>query len=186
MTKYFTSIVKLYSTTLFKSLSKNNNILNISKEFLKLKDIFAEDFSILENISAPVYSLQEQNQLLSAVLSKINLSVDLKNFLQVLLENKRLMLFPQIAEHFDILVHEALGNKTVEITLSEGVSSAEQKKIKEQLEVMLLSKIDISFKEDKNILAGIIVKTDNKMFDASLRTKFTNLTESVTKKIALL
>ena len=186
MTKYFTSIVKLYSTTFFESVAKKNNILNISKEFSKLKDIFAEDFSILESISAPVYSMQEQSQLLSAALSKINLSVDLKNFLQVLLENKRLMLFPLIAGHFDILVHEASGNKIGEVTLSEDVSSAQQKKIKEQLEVMLSSKMDISFKEDKNILAGIIIKTDNKMFDTSLRTKFTNLTDSVTKKIALL
>ncbi len=186
MTKYFTNIVKLYSTAFFEYVAKNNNIVNASKDFLKLKDVFAQGSSILESIAAPVYSQQEQIQLLSAVLNKIEVSLDMVNFIQVLLVNKRLELFPLIADYFNLLAHEYSVEKLVEVTLSHQVSSAEKEKIKQELEGALSSKIEVLFKEDKKILAGTIVKIDNKMFDASLRTKFTNLTDSVTKKIALL
>lgn len=184
--KYFTNTVKLYSTALFEYALEQKKIVALSEDFLKLKNIFVQDSSVIENIAAPVYSKNEQTQLLSAILGKLNLSSEMNNFLQVLLENKRLKLLPLIAGHFDALAHEHSGNKIVEVTLVDEAYLAQKKEIIKQLENIFSSKMDVSFKQDKEILAGIIIKTDNKMFDASLRTKFANLTDSITKKIALL
>lgn len=186
MEKYFTNAVKLYSTAFFEIASENKKISNLSKEFSQLKAIFANDSSIIKNIAAPVYSKQEQQKLLSVVADKLKISSEMINLINVLLENKRLELFLLIADHFDVLMHESLGTKIVEVTLNEEVSLEEQKIIQKELEESFSSKLDLSFKKDEKILAGIIVKTDNKMFDASLRTKFTNLTDSVTKKMDLL
>lgn len=186
MEKYFTNAVKLYSTAFFKVASENKKSSKLVKEFSKLKEFFAEDYSIIKNIAAPVYSTQEQHKLLSVVADKLKISLEMINFIHVLLDNKRLELFPLIADHFEVLMHEASGTKIVEVTLNEEASVLKQKTIKKQLEDIFSTKLDLSFKKDEKILAGIIVKTDNKMFDASLRTKFTNLTDSVTKKMALL
>lgn len=186
MIKYFTNAVKLYSMAFFEFASENKKISSITKDFFKLKDLFAKTPSIIENIAAPVYSKQEQQQLLSVVTEKLKLSSEMINFLHVLLENKRLELFPLIADYFDLLMHESSGTKIIEVTLNEEASSLEQETIRKQLEDIFSSKLDLSFKKDEEIIAGIIVKTENKMFDASLRTKFTNLTDSVTKKMALL
>ncbi|MCT4634750.1 MAG: ATP synthase F1 subunit delta [Rickettsiales bacterium] len=186
MEKYFTNAVRLYSTAFFEIASEKGKISSLAKEFTKLKSCFVGDSSIIKNIAAPVYSKQEQQKLLSVVADKLGFSSEMINFIYVLLANKRLKLFPLIADHFEVLMHESLGTKIVEVTLNEEVSLAEQKTINKQLEDVFSSKLDLSFKTDEKILAGIIVKTDNKMFDASLRTKFTNLTDSVTKKMALL
>lgn len=186
MAKHFINAVKLYSVAFFEFASENKKTSKLDKDFSKLKEVLARDPSILESISAPVYSKQEQQQLLSVVTDKLKISTEMINFIHVLLENKRLKLFPLIADHFDVLMHEASGTKLVEVTLNEEASSVEQKTIKKQLEDIFSSRLDLSFKKDEEILAGIIVKTENKMFDASLRTKFTNLTDSVTKKMALL
>ena len=186
MTKYFTNIVKLYSTAFFEYARERKIVSRLSEDFTKLKELFLQNSSAIENISAPIYSREEQINLLASVIKDLKLSKEMENFTYVLLENKRLSLLPLISAYFNVLVNEYLGNKIVEVTLSDAVSSKEQDKIKNQLEDIFSSKVDLSFKEDENIIAGIIIKTDNKMFDASLKTKFTNLTDSVSKKIALL
>ena len=57
---------------------------------------------------------------------------------------------------------------------------------KEKLEEILDSKVELSFKLAPKILGGIIIKIDNKMFDASLASKFNYLTNAVQEQIALL
>ena len=186
VTKYFASAIKLYSTALFSYAIENKISSKLLEDFIKLKDVLAQNSSVISDISAPIYSKQEQDKLLSAIISKLGLSKEMINFIYVLAQNKKLTLLPLIAEHFYVLMSNHLGNKIVEVTLSNAVSLLEKNKIKTQLEKIFLTKLEISFKQDEKILAGIVIKTDNKMFDASLRTKFASLTDSVTKKIALL
>lgn len=184
MTKYFTNTVKLYSETIFKHAEENGIISHIWEDFLKLKDVLSNKNSTLDVISAPIYSEEEQRLLISAITKDLNLSKDMVNILHILSHNKRLLLFPLILEHFHILMNNSLGIKELEAITAKPLSKSEQDNITKRLEKLFSSKININFTEDKDILAGIIIKTDNKMFDASLKTKLTDFNESVCKKLA--
>lgn len=186
MAKYFTNLVKLYSVALFEYGVKKKITHKLWEDFTSLKGIFCEDSSIIGIISAPIYSEDEQSQILTAVLKKFKLSDEMTNFIYMLVRNKRMAIFPLILEYFYILMNDSEGRKMLEVTLCSKASIEEQLHIEKCLEKVFSAKIEASFKEDEKILAGIIVKTDNKMFDASLRTKLTDLTDSVSKKIALL
>lgn len=186
MSKYFTNKVELYSLALFNFANTGNLSSNFLDKLLKLKNFIDENSSIVEKISAPIFSKKEQDQLILKLVEAIKLPKEMLNFLRVLIQNNKFTLLPLIIEHFQLLMTKQSGSKIIEIILSDQVSDLEQKKIRHALEKIFSTNIELSFEEDKEILAGIIVKTENKMFDASLKTKFTNLTESVRRKVALL
>lgn len=183
MAKYFTNTVKLYSETIFKHTQENGIIAHIWKDFSKLKDILSNNNSIINIVSAPIYSEEEQKQLINTIIEDLDLSKDMINFLYILSQNKRLSLLPQIIDYFHILMKAASGTQQVEAIIAKALSKEEQDKIIKRLEKLFSSKIDINFIENKDILAGIIIKTDNKMFDASLKTKLADFNESVSKKL---
>ncbi len=184
MTRYFTNTVKLYSETIFKHVEENGIISHIWKDFLKLQDALSAENNIINIISAPIYSEKEQKQLIDAVIKDLKLTKEMINILHILSHNKRLLLFPLILEHFHILMNDSLGIQKFEAIIAKPLSKEEQDKITKRLEKLFSSKIEINFTEDRDILAGIIIKTDNRMFDASLKTKLTDFNESVSKKLA--
>jgi len=84
------------------------------------------------------------------------------------------------------LLAESSGKKIVELIVSKELSSKEQDKIKQQLKDVLDSEIQTCFKIDPKIIGGVVVKVDNKMFDASLLSRFLYLSHAIKKQIDLI
>jgi F-type H+-transporting ATPase subunit delta len=186
MMQYCTDIVKIYAIALFDYAIEKKIIDSIAKEVLTLQAILLQDITLLENISAPIYSEVEQIQLLQDVINNLSLSKEMANLLYLLAKNKRLHSLMDILGIFNMHLSEYSGNKIVEATISYEFSKKEQDLFKTNLENHLSSKIELSYKIDPKILGGMIIKIDNKMLDASLRNKFTNLSNIIESKIALL
>lgn len=92
----------------------------------------------------------------------------------------------EVLEVFILLRKKDLGLKMVEVVLSSELTDLELKKLSKILEEKLNSKIELKVKIEESVLGGIIVKVDNLMFDASLRSKFNNLSQIVENRIAAL
>lgn len=186
MTQYFTHIVKLYSSSLFTYAIENKLVSKIIEDIEKIENNLLSDESLIKSIAAPIFSENEQHQIISSIAAKLKLIPETINFIDSLAKNKRLKLLKNILDLFKILAIESSGAKVVEVTLSENLSAVKQDAVKSQLETIFASNLIINFKQDPSIISGIIVKFNNKMLDASLKTKFTNLTNAMEKEIALL
>lgn len=186
MTKYCTDIIKIYATAFF-DYAKESGLLELSfNEVLKLQEILQTNTTLLEIISAPIYSYKEQMDLIEDITKSLSLSKELLNLLGILAENRRLYALSDILEKFNILLIEHSGNKIVEATINHEMYKEDQIIFKENLEKQLSLKIELSYKIDPSILGGVIIKMDNRMLDASLKTKFSNLISNIEREIALL
>ncbi len=186
MSKYCTSVEMLYSTAFFSYAVEHNMLESIAAEVIKLEEVILSNPTIIEEVAAPIYSDQEQKQLLNDISKTLKLSKEFSNFLGILAVNQRLTLLSDILRNFKVIYSEYLGNKIVEVTVSQELQTQDKTKLVKKLEEILASKLQLSFKEDPKILGGMIIKFNNKMLDASLESKFIYLTDAVKKKIALL
>jgi F-type H+-transporting ATPase subunit delta len=180
--QYYTDTVKLYATALFNYALANKMLDKISEEILNLQSIYLD----IETVAEPIYSGAEQIKLLQDISQSLKLSKETENLLNLLSKNKRLHLLEEIFKYFDILVSEYSGNKIVELIVSKELSLKEQDEVKQQLEDVLESKIQICLKIDPKIIGGVVVKVDNKMFDASLQSRFLYLSHAIKKQIDLI
>ena len=186
VTEYCTDVVKLYAKAFFDYAVSQDIIIEAAKEVTKFQSSILQNPILIQTISAPIYSEQEQHQLLLKLVQTLHLSKEIANLLDILAKNKRLNLLIDIFKNFNLLLSEYSGNKIVEVIVSQKLLAKEQNEIKKHLEEILSSKIELFFKIEPKILGGMIIKVDNKMLDASLRSKFAYLTNAVKKKIALL
>ncbi len=186
MSKYCTSIEMLYSTAFFSYVVEHNMLELIAKEVNSLEEVIANNPEIIEEVAAPIYSDQEQIQLLNDIIKTLKLSKEFSNFIKLLAANQRLTLLSSILRNFKVIYSEYLGHKIVEVTVSQKLQEKDRSKLVQKLEETLAAKLELSIKEDPKILGGMIVKFNNKMLDASLESKFIYLTDAVKKKIALL
>lgn len=186
MVQYFTNTVKLYSTSLF-SYSIDNKILdNVAKDCANLANLFAQNSALLKNASAPIYSEIKQQEILGVAISALNCAKETVNFIFLLARNKRLSLLDKIIAHFILLYKNHLGKKLIEVTSSYAMSEKEIQELQKKLEQIYSAEIELTLKQDPEILGGLIIKQNNQMLDASLKTKFENLTNMVAQEIALL
>jgi len=184
--QYFTSIVKLYSTSLFNYALENKILDKISKDFAKLAEIFSANPSVLKKAAAPIYSEIDQQQIMQKEISALKCAKETINFISTLAKNKRLALLDKITDHFNLLYKSHLGKKNVEVISSYVMSEKEILELQKKLEKIYAAEIDLVMKIDPNIIGGLVIKHDNKMYDGSLKTKFENLTHKVYEEIALL
>jgi F-type H+-transporting ATPase subunit delta len=126
------------------------------------------------------------SDLIGEVLSEVagdvvsSLGDKLKNFLMLLIEEKRM---PAL-EEINVLFHQLMAdyNRVVEahVISAFALSKAQQKGFYGFLEKRLDSKVSIDFQEDRSLIGGALVRSGNWVLDGTIRGKLTRLDEVLT------
>lgn len=186
MTKFYSNIVKLYAESLFSIAKSGDSFTVIKKDVEKLFELFSQKEDLIKLMSAPIFKSKEQFKFIDAIVKNYKISEIFANFLRRVALNNRLSIIFKVLESFILLDKSDQGIKMVEVELSSKLTEAEQKKLVKILEDKLNAKVEMKIKVQESILGGIIIKVDNKMYDASLRSKFINLNQIVENRIAVL
>ncbi|MBQ4493354.1 MAG: ATP synthase F1 subunit delta [Elusimicrobiaceae bacterium] len=100
-------------------------------------------------------------------------------FISLLVEEKRFSLASAIERELLSLLDKRQNLARVEITSVLPLDNAEQKQIGQVLSKYFKTSLNLSFKEDKNILGGIIVKKEDLCIDGSILGRLKNLEQAL-------
>lgn len=186
MAKFYSNIVKLYAESLFSFAKSGDDFIVIKRDIEKLHELFSQQEYLIKLMSAPIFKAKEQFKIIDTIVKNYQISELVTSFLRRIALNNRLSIIFGILDSFILLDKSHQGIKMVEVELSKALTKAEQKKLNKLLEDKLNAKVEMKIKVKESILGGIIIKVDNKMYDASLRSKFINLNQIVENRIAVL
>jgi len=98
-------------------------------------------------------------------------TVQQRNFVRILVDNRRLLLLPEIVAIFEALRAEA--EKTVNVVVDSAfeLSAAQQEKIKKSLKARMGREIKLVCKVNKELLGGVVIRAGDKVIDGSARTR---------------
>ena len=102
-------------------------------------------------------------------------ALELRNFLQLLADNRRLRLLPEIAAQFSALRSEAERIADVEVISASPLSGDESKKLQAALERRLGRAVRLHPQIDKALIGGAIVRYGDFVVDGSLRGRIERL-----------
>ncbi len=104
----------------------------------------------------------------------------LDRFVKVLAEEGALNLWPEIERELTLLFGKASGKEAAEL-----VTAREEVKINtglvEALNVAAKKKLEISRTADQELIGGVVLKTDDLIFDASVKTQLSKLKSELSK-----
>jgi len=103
-----------------------------------------------------------------------------RNFLEVLAENRRLGLLPEIAAQYEVLRTEAEKVVDVEVVSARDLDGAQQARLAQALRGRLGREVRMHTRTDASLIGGAIVRAGDLVIDGSLKGRLERLASEMT------
>ena len=130
---------------------------------------------IKEIIENPAIAFNQKKPLLDKVLGQ-----DIgASFISLLVQAKRFYLAQNIEQELLVLLNKRQGLLQAQITAAIPLDLKEQERLQKVLSEYFKSPLKLSFKEDKNIIGGLIIKQEDLCIDGSILGQLKNLEQTL-------
>ena len=103
------------------------------------------------------------------------------NFLKLLLENGRVAVLPEIAEHFEALKAKIENSVDAVVTSAAPLSEARMQEITASLKARLGREVKLTSEIDDNLIGGAVIRAGDVVIDGSLRARLESLAHALVK-----
>jgi F-type H+-transporting ATPase subunit delta len=177
------TIARPYAKALF-DLANGEQKLAVWSNALRAAATVVADASAKRSLSNPAFDDGARAALVGSIASAIKggerfATPEGKNLLQILAENDRLTVLPQIAAQFDLLKAEAENKVNVTVTSATPVDKTLADQIKKSLEQRLKRTVELTLNIDASLIGGAVIQADDMVIDGSVRTRLQRLTEAL-------
>lgn len=163
-----------YADSLFELAKEKHKCNEIYEQLCSLNKIFESNEDIKLFFCSFSISKEEKFRLLENDFSKY-FDILIINFLKLLINKYRIQFLSKIEKEFRLIYNNYKNIKEVSVISAIKLKPEEKENISKLLGEKFQKVIEISEVVDPSIIGGIIVKYDEKILDASLRSKITNL-----------
>ena len=164
-----------YATAVFELAQEQNVLDALEKDFVALRTMIHESADLARLVRAPVFSRDEQEKGMDAILHRMEAAPLTRRFVLLLAQKRRLFALADIIRAFEALLARQRGEVTAEVTSARPLNDAETAELKAALKAKLGRDARLAAHVDPSLLGGLIVKVGSRMIDSSLRTKLNGL-----------
>lgn len=171
-------VSKAYAQSLTE-LARDANV-DAAKELTDLSILINENNNLENVLFLDVFTVEEKISVMEEVLSKLKVSAIVKNFVNFLINEKRISIFPLIFKEVIVIDDHNKGFLRGTIEGSESDVSAEFKaKMTAYLKEKLGLTTELSYVKNEGITAGYKVTVEDLQLDASLENQLVKFKDSV-------
>lgn len=164
-----------YAAALFELAKDGGAIDAVSADLDSLYSLLAESEDLRRLTKSPVFSAEQQENAISAVLDRAGIGGLTAKFVKLVAKNRRLFALESMIKGFRALAAADRGAATAEVTVAEPLTDSRRAAISEALQAVTGKTVDIDVKVDPKILGGLVVRLGSRMVDASLKTKLNSI-----------
>lgn len=172
---FVSGVAGRYATALFELASEAGAVDAVKADLDSFNALIAESDDLKRLVRSPVFSSEEQEKAIAAILAKAGISGLAGNFFKTVAANRRLFAVEAIVRAYDTLVAEARGEVVAEVTVAQPLSDAHAATLKEALDTMTGKHVKLAVEVDPSLLGGLKVKIGSRLVDASLKTKLNSI-----------
>ncbi|XZG70439.1 F0F1 ATP synthase subunit delta [Chitinibacteraceae bacterium HSL-7] len=170
------TVARPYAEAVFR-LAKESGTLDQWSNALGNLAVVAQDQTALDVVANPQFTPAHLQQLLEGLLGTV--SAEVKNFIAVVLENRRFTALPEIASLFDALKNAEQGEVKADVVSAFPLNDAQVAELTTLLSTELKRRVDAEVTVDPDLIGGVTVKVGDLMVDASVRGKLNALAASL-------
>jgi len=170
---------KSYALALYELSKENSDLDKVEENIKSINKLLRESSDFKEMILNPTISKEEKKNVMSIVAKQNNFPRILKNFLAYISSKNRLFFLNKIIESFLALVATNKGELNAKLVSSKKLSDEEKEKIKFELSKSFKSPLNIDYKFDPDLIAGLVIQVGSVMIDTSIKTKLKKLEQNM-------
>lgn len=169
------SIAGRYAQAVFDIVRENGGLDSLANEIDQLGAALDDSADLRSLIASPLYSRGDQARAIGALAGRIGLSPVLSNTLQLMAQNRRLFVLPQLVARLSALLADARGEVTADVTSAVALSDDQQQRLINTLAEKSGKFVKLNTRVDESLIGGMIVKLGSQMIDSSVRSKLASL-----------
>ena len=169
------TVAERYANALFELGTENAQLAAIEADLEAFARLVAESPDLKRLIRSPVFSSEEQQRAVAAVLERAGIGGLVANLIKVAAGNRRLFAVPDMITAFRRLAAQQRGEVSAEVTSAEPLADQHVAALKAALKASLGKDVTLTASVDPSLIGGLIVKVGSRMIDDSLRTKLSSL-----------
>ena len=146
-----------------------NDFLGTWDGSAELRDLFAN----------PAVAASQKVAILDKLNTKLQLQKELRNLLAVLINNDRIGQVHEVVAAYRTALQQRRGIRQAEIVTARELSEPERAALLDSVGKLAGAKVEASFKLDKTILGGTVVRIGSTVFDGSVRGRLERLKETL-------
>lgn len=170
-----TGLTARYAEALFELAEQQGQLDAVQHSLIELQKAIQESIDLRRVLGSPLLDRNEQANALDALLQRMNAAPVVRNFVQVVVHNRRLFALPAMIQDFLQRLAEKRGEVTAEIRVAQDLSEAQRSRLLEVLGRRLGGQIRLHIQRDDSLIGGMVVRIGSRMIDNSLKTKLQKL-----------
>ena len=156
----------------FYEISKDEAVLEkVENEMNNFRTILNESHDFKKVILSPMITKEDKKKVLFKIAEQSNFSSNFKKFLGFVTSKNRLFFIEKIIENFLNIASSNKGELKAKLISSKELTTGEQKKIQDELSKEFKSSLNIDYKFDSSLIAGLIIQIGSIMVDTSVKNK---------------
>lgn len=170
-----TGIAKRYATAVFDLAKDGKSLKALESDIDALQAALEGSAELQDLISSPLFSRDNQSNVMTALAAKMKLSNTTGNVLGLLAAKRRLFVLPQLLTALRERLAEEKGEVTAEVVSAKALTKAQSDKLAKTLKAQTGKDVKINAAVDESLIGGLVVKVGSKMIDTSIRSKLSAL-----------
>lgn len=146
--------------------------LGVSKEAVEQTRLLIREEALMKALKNPVISKKDKHKVIERIFPK-----EMHNFLKLNNDYNSVQLLDEIFEAYDMLTYEMNSKMKAELICVEAPDKEQEEKMKEFIiKEYGVKDVILEIKYDKTLIAGFILKTQDKEYDYSVKGRMNRLT----------
>ena len=160
-----------YARALFELANEGKELDKIESDSKEFLDLYYSSPEIKNFVTNPTQSIENQFDTIKIISEKFNFSKNMKNFLFLLIQKRRIFFVSKIAQNFLKLCSLKRGEIKAILTSSKRLSQKELEDISVDFSKSLGSTIKFDYNFDESLIGGLKIQLGSFMIDTSIKEK---------------
>ena len=144
-----------------------------------LRDLVKSSDELRRVWENPAIPADQKRALLDAIVARENVVKPVRNFVAVLIDNRRIAALPEIAKQVELEMDRRLGLAEAEVTSARELSPEERRDLEVQMELLTGKKVRAHYATDGTLLGGAVVRLGSTIYDGSVRGQLEKMKEQL-------
>lgn len=173
-----------YAKALFECVKTSPQIKpqQVLEQFRVLHEALRSPTEILTALTTPMITGDEKKQILEKALANQPIQEDLKAMLFIIAQKNRFEYFEDILKAFEQQVDHSLGLIRGMVRAVSAVGPEQRKNLQQKISQATNKNVVLDYKEDLNLIGGLVAEVDSYKFDDSLETQIRLLKEEIKRR----
>ena len=176
------SVVGIYARAFADVVMKTSNQLDPARALQELRNIealFKESDPLRRVMENPAVPGDRKRAVLDAITMRLGTTRQVRNFIAVLTDHRRLPLFSEILKQLEQELNDRQGFAEAQVSTARLLSDAEKKMLEAEITKLTGKKVRARYEQHASLLGGAVVQVGSTIYDGSVEGQLDRIREQL-------